>query len=73
MNTPYCLVTDDGGHWFVIPVSKKDDWDDYAEATEEYWTIIPVDYSEEPPDFPKWADEVGGAPNLVEFKEYKIT
>lgn len=55
----FCLVQDDDCHWYVIPTSKKKDWEAWLE--ESGWTR------------PHWADAVGGSPSLVEFTEYEIS
>ena len=54
----YCLVSDDDGHWAVIPAYRIDEFYDWLDTV-----------GEEEPD---WIDWVGGAPSLVTFENYEI-
>jgi len=59
----YILVQDNDSHWFVIPADREQDFDKWCSLdpdTEASW--------EQPP----YADDVGGSPTLVKFKEYVI-
>ena len=69
--TEYILITDNDGHWFVIPADKQDEWWSYLIAVDAAGN--PSD--DNPPDYPQepeWVEQVGGAPLLVRFTEYKI-
>lgn len=59
----YYLATDNDCHWYVIPLTKRKEWDE--------WCEIPSDDERawEPPEF---AVPVNGDPGQVVFKEYKI-
>ena len=62
METEYCLVQDNDGHWFVIPDENFHDWLMYLEGfTEEY-----------DPDEPEWVIRVRGAPSNVKFTKFRI-
>ena len=54
------LVTDNDGHWYVIPAQNEAEW--------SHWCAIPADdeRSWQPPDF---AMAVGGSPSLVTFSD----
>jgi hypothetical protein len=59
----YILVQDSDCHWYVIPNNKNDDWCEWCEIDsddERAWTP------------PEYAEEIGGCPSLVKFKEYRI-
>lgn len=70
----YVLTTDDDGHWYVIPADKQGDWWKWVEYSTKFWdNQLYLDNPDlEAPDVPDWADEVGGAPSLVTFREYTI-
>lgn len=58
-STEYVLTNDDDGHWYVVNAKDVDAFHDQL--------------SYEDPDFDGLGvDEVGGAPNLVKFKLYRI-
>lgn len=59
----YFLSQDNDSHWYVVPVSRRTDWEKWLELdpdNESAWNT---------PDF---AEEVGGSPSLVEFETYTI-
>ena len=59
----YFLDQDGDGHWFVVPVSRKEEWDNWAALDsddETAWTA------------PNFVEEVGGAPQSVIFERFKI-
>jgi hypothetical protein len=58
---PFILVTDDSGHWYVIPSAKRIRWAVWLESEDAELGS--------PPDY---AQAVGGNPNLVEFTGYVI-
>ena len=62
---PYCIVDDDDGHHYVIPVDKEEEWSDWVESATNYWNEMK--YDEEEPELPEWADSIGGCPSLVKF------
>jgi hypothetical protein len=54
----FCMMSDDDGHWYVIPVDKKRE---FLDATSEPYE-----------ELPEWASAVGGDPSLVSFDSYRI-
>lgn len=57
-NERFFLSRDNDFHWYIIPVARQQEWDEWREISEDderSWT---------PPDFAK---PVGGAPSLVTF------
>lgn len=70
----YVLVTDDSSHWYVIPADKQDEWWDWVEYSMKFWDqqLYLENPDIEDPTLPDWAEEVGGAPSLVEFENYTI-
>ena len=63
MSESYFLSQDNSSHWYVVPVSRVDDWN--------YWVNLPED-DEDGWETPDYAREVGGAPSLVTFTDFKI-
>ena len=59
----YVLVQDTTNYWYVIPVNKKIEWDEFCALQE------PSPLAWHPP---KWAIKVGGSPSSVIFSEYSI-
>jgi hypothetical protein len=61
---PYILVTDDSGHWYVIPEARREHWDINRDN----------DFTGEEGagEYPDYAEAVGGNPNLVQFNDYII-
>lgn len=57
----YILIQDDDSHWYVIPADKEDAWYEWF-GTDDYESGI----------IPEYAEEVGGSPSLVRFKDYRI-
>lgn len=59
----FYLVSDDDGHWYVIPSSKEGAWRE--------WRDIPSDDERawEPPEF---AEYINGPPSNVKFTGYRI-
>lgn len=55
----YVLVSDDDGHWYVIPAGRENEFD--------------VAIMGNSPQTPEWAEAVGGAPTRVKFQNYTIT
>lgn len=58
---PYILVTDDSGHWYVIPAAKRVRWEIWRDSDDADLGVSP-----------EYAEGVGGNPNLVEFEGYII-
>jgi hypothetical protein len=59
----YILVPDNDSHWYVIPLEKHTEWDKWCcldENDEKSWVV------------PEYAEQVGGPPFLVKFKQYRI-
>ena len=57
------LTTDNDSHWFIVPVSRRAEWEAWLEIDsddERAWT---------PPTF---AVAVGGSPSCVEFASWSI-
>ncbi len=63
MVSKYFLSTDYDGHWFVVPVAKKEEWN--------AWTSLDED-DEKAWEAPEWAYSIGGSPTQVEFEFPKI-
>ena len=57
---PFALVSDNDGHWYVVPVARLSEWNT--------WCEIPSD-DERAWDAPDYARRVGGAPSLVSFTD----
>lgn len=56
----FYLDTDNDSHWFIIPLTRKAEWEKWLELdqdTEAAWLA------------PKFAIEVGGSPNSVTFSQ----
>lgn len=58
MTERYFMSMDGSGHWYVIPVARQHEW--------EEWTDIPED-DERAWEAPDFAKPVGGAPSCVTF------
>lgn len=59
----YFLSVDNDCHWYVIPESRRKEWDawrDIDEDDEASWNV------------PDWALAVGGSPTLVTFENPKL-
>lgn len=57
----YFLDQDNDGHWYIIPLNKINEWNNWFNS-EDYDNGIVPDYVE----------EVGGCPSNVIFKNYKV-
>lgn len=60
----YHLSQDNDGHWFVVPVSMREEWLawlDIPSEDERAWTA------------PAFAHQVGGSPSLVTFTNPEIS
>lgn len=57
----HILIQDEDCHWYVIPSDKRDAFDTWLDSEDAEAGIAPV-----------WAEEVGGSPTLVKFKNYRI-
>ena len=55
------LVSDDDGHWFIIPADKWEEWEGWLENPET------TDYTE-----PKWARYTNTHPSRVTFTDWTI-
>lgn len=61
-NEGFFLSMDNDGHWFIIPVERRDEWNDW----------IDLDQSDEASwDVPEWADDLNGSPSNVIFHSYQ--
>lgn len=65
MNDERFYLSQDGAgdDWYVIPVSKKQDWNKFCEIPED---------DEASWDIPEWAVKVGGCTSLVTFPSFEI-
>ena len=63
MQERYFLSQDGSCHWYVVPVSRKEEWSE--------WRNLPED-DERAWDTPDFAQEVGGSPTLVTFTDPAI-
>jgi len=64
MTERYYLDRDNDSHWYVVPVSRKDDWEAWlglGEDEEAGW------------DEPDFVARVGGSPSLVTFTDARIS
>ncbi len=59
MSERYFIDSDDDGHWFVIPVARQQEWNE--------WRDLPSD-DERAWDYPYFARAVGGVPSLITFE-----
>lgn len=64
MTDRFFLSQDNDSHWFVIPVARQQEWND--------WLDIPED-DERAWEAPDFAKSVGGAPCLVTFSDPEIS
>ena len=60
----FFLDRDDDGHWYVIPVNNKRDWD--------LW-LAQLDEDEADFDVPDFALSVGGHPSLITFENVEFS
>lgn len=63
MSERYRLAQDNDSHWYVIPVSRQQEWDNWTELDPEdarAWNV------------PAFAQRVGGSYSLVTFSEPEI-
>ena len=57
----FYLTTDENSHWYIVPVDKQEEWDDWCNSDDESsW------------DAPEWAQPVNGSPTLVTFENPEI-
>ena len=59
----YFLSQDNDSHWFVVPASKRVEWDIWLEIDsddERAWTP------------PEWAHPINGSPSRVQFESWSI-
>ena len=56
----YHLTSDDDGHWYIIPVSEHDNFENWVEDTTEG----------EDSEFDFDNDMISGHPNIIHFKEW---
>lgn len=56
----FCIAHNESGDYFVIPVEKQDDWED--------WLYSERVYTEETPSY---ATYIGGFPTLIQFPCWK--
>lgn len=56
----YFLDTDCSGHWYIVPVTNKRQWDNWTNIDEEderSWKV------------PKYVQAVGGHPSIITFTD----
>ncbi len=63
MRERFFLAQDNSSHWYVVPVSKRDEWSAWLELNED---------DEKAWDAPDWALRTYGAPSLVTFEAPNI-
>lgn len=66
MDTRYCLLQDDSGHWYLCPHDRRDEGSAALEAIEAYWRDI--DIKGPAPTLPPWVKEIDG-PHLLSFTD----
>lgn len=59
----FYLTTDNDGHWFIVPVSKQDEWTAWCELDQD----DPSAWK-----YPEFAEGIGGSPTLVTFLKPEI-
>lgn len=59
----FYLSQDNDGHWFVVPVEKEADWEQWLELDEDDETSW---------NTPEWVEMIGGSYTLVKFNSYRI-
>lgn len=65
MTERFFLSMDNDSLWFIIPVSRQKDWED--------WTDLPEDSEEAwSAPTPTWAKQIGGSPTRVTFTDWTI-
>lgn len=62
MKNRFFLSRDSSCHWYVVPSSKRDEW--------EAWTNLDED-DEASWEAPKWAHEINGPPDAITFENWK--
>jgi hypothetical protein len=67
----YSIISDEEGHWYVIPDNKRSLALDYFDQVYKYWATFDLREGDEPEE-PEWLIPVGGAISLVKFPSYKI-
>ena len=60
----FFLTQDNDSHWFIVPVDKRDEWDE--------WCEIPSN-DERAWDVPDFARALGGSPSNVTFENPRFT
>lgn len=56
----FFLSTDGDGHWFIVPVAKRDEWYEWANIDSD---------DERSWESPEFAQPVGGSPSMVSFTD----
>lgn len=69
----FCLISDDDGHWYVIPADKLAEAEAHFEAVYTFWRNPPDDEDARPADDPEWMERVNGGASLVTFAFPEIT
>jgi len=64
MSERYYLTQDNDSHWYVVPVTKRDEWNAWLELDED---------DEAAWEAPEWALRTYGSPGVVEFENPLIT
>lgn len=59
----FFLATDNSGHWYIVPASKRRAWEKWADLDED---------DERSWESPKFAQAVGGSYTLVTFENPKV-
>ena len=59
----FCLACDNDAHWYVIPMDRRAEWNDWLDIDaddERAWQV------------PAFARAIGGSPTRVTFEQYLI-
>ena len=62
----YMLISDDDGHWYVIPAELESEFDKWVEDTSDPFSLQSPDA-----DFEEY--RIGGSPRRIKFKHYRST
>lgn len=65
----YCLVSDDDGHWYVVPAGKLEEWHTFIDAFYRWNEHEGVDPEPRQPD---WVRELGCSPELLTFERPEV-
>lgn len=58
----FFLDNDNDGHWYIIPVDKISEWEEWSNLSED---------NEDSWDTPDFAIPIGGSPTLITFEKWE--